>query len=123
MTQSLQVANAIKEKTGVAVELVVIRTRGDKILDKPLAEIGGKGLFTAELESALLDGSIDFAVHSLKDLPTEDPAGLCIAAIPKRADPARARFPMPQNVWEKTRFLHEQHVIQRWICLLLDSSS
>jgi hydroxymethylbilane synthase len=56
-------------------------------LDKPLAEIGGKGLFTAELEAALREGSIDFAVHSLKDLPTDDPEGLCIAAIPERANP------------------------------------
>lgn len=61
-------------------------TQGDKTLDKALPQIGGKGLFTAELEQALLSGEIDLAVHSLKDLPTENPAGLTIGAIPERAD-------------------------------------
>ena len=87
LAQSSQVAQAITEATGVSVELVVISTRGDRIQNKPLAEIGGKGLFTMELESALRDGSIDFAVHSLKDLPTDDPRGLCLPVTPKRADP------------------------------------
>ena len=64
----------------------VFVTQGDKILDKPLPQIGGKGLFTAELESALLSGRMDCAVHSLKDLPTENPADLTIGAIPARAD-------------------------------------
>ena len=90
MTQSQQVADAVQQATDVTVELVVISTRGDRIQDKPLPEIGGKGLFTAELEAALLDGSIDFAVHSLKDLPTEDPKGLILGAIPKRVDPRDA---------------------------------
>ena len=61
--QSMQVAEEITQKTGVQVELVIISTRGDQVLDKPLAEIGGKGLFTAELEAALRAGTIDFAVH------------------------------------------------------------
>lgn len=87
LAQSTQVAQAITKATGVAVELVVITTRGDRIQNKPLAEIGGKGLFTMELEAALRDGSIDFAVHSLKDLPTDDPQGLCLPVTPKRADP------------------------------------
>ena len=60
-------------------------TQGDKTLDKPLPQIGGKGLFTAELEAALLDGRIDIAVHSLKDLPVEEPAGLTLGAITSRA--------------------------------------
>ena len=64
----------------------VFVTQGDKILDKPLPKIGGKGLFTEELEAALLDGRVDAAVHSLKDLPTENPAGLTVGAIPVRAD-------------------------------------
>ena len=64
----------------------VITTRGDKILDKPLPEIGGKGLFTQELETELLNGSMDAAVHSLKDLPVENPQGLTLGAIPVRAD-------------------------------------
>ena len=61
-------------------------TQGDKILDKPLPMIGGKGLFTQELESALLSGRVHGAVHSLKDLPTENPTGLTLGAIPARAD-------------------------------------
>lgn len=70
-----------------ALELVVIRTTGDKILDRPLAEIGGKGLFTKEIDEALLDGRIDLAVHSMKDVPTALPEGIVIAAMPERADP------------------------------------
>ncbi len=85
-TQSQHVADAITAATGVAVELVIVRTRGDAITDRPLAEIGGKGLFTKEIEEALLDGRADLAVHSLKDLPTESPAGLTLGAIPARED-------------------------------------
>lgn len=69
------------------VELVKVHTTGDKILDAPLAKIGGKGLFTKELELQLAAGAIDLAVHSLKDVPTELPAGFRIAAITKRAQP------------------------------------
>ena len=64
----------------------VITTQGDKILDKPLPEIGGKGLFTQELESELLSGAVHCAVHSLKDLPVENPPGLTIGCIPARAE-------------------------------------
>ena len=67
------------------VELVKIVTSGDKILDVPLAKIGGKGLFTKEIEQAMLDKKIDLAVHSLKDMPTELPEGLTLAAITERA--------------------------------------
>jgi hydroxymethylbilane synthase len=67
------------------VEVVVLTTRGDQVLDTPLPLIGGKGLFTAELESTLRDGEIDLAVHSLKDLPTDNSEGLTIGAIPLRA--------------------------------------
>ncbi len=69
------------------VELIKVSTTGDKILDAPLAKIGGKGLFTKELESQLASGSIDLAVHSLKDVPTELPKNFQIAAITKRAQP------------------------------------
>lgn len=68
-------------------ELTFITTQGDRILDRPLVEIGGKGLFTLELEAALHNGRIDLAVHSLKDLPTEMPAGFVLGAVPKRANP------------------------------------
>jgi hydroxymethylbilane synthase len=64
----------------------VITTQGDRILDRPLPEIGGKGLFTRELEAELLSGAVHAAVHSLKDLPVENPPGLTIGCIPKRAD-------------------------------------
>ena len=62
----------------------IIKTTGDRVLDRPLPEIGGKGLFTSELENALLSGEVDAAVHSLKDLPVEDTPGIVIAAIPER---------------------------------------
>jgi hydroxymethylbilane synthase len=74
-------------KPDLRIEIVPISTRGDRELNKPLPEIGGKGLFTAELEAALLEGEIALAVHSLKDLPTEDTPGLTIGATPCRADP------------------------------------
>lgn len=76
-----------KSHSGVQVELVIIKTRGDKILDTPLAVIGTKGLFTKEIEDALLDGRVDLAVHSMKDLPTELPEGLHVAATMRREDP------------------------------------
>jgi len=75
---------------GVAAELVIIKTRGDAEVDRPLHELEGKGFFTKEIEDALRDGRIDVAVHSLKDLPTSLPAGLVLAAVPQRADPAEA---------------------------------
>jgi hydroxymethylbilane synthase len=67
------------------VRLQKIVTKGDKILDVPLSKIGGKGLFTKEIETALLDGEVDLAVHSLKDMPTKLPDGLCLTAITERA--------------------------------------
>src|SRR5215467_1923121 len=70
-----------------AFELKIIRTSGDAIQDRPLSEVGGKGLFTKEIEEALLAGSIDLAVHSAKDLPTVLPAGLAIVAVLPREDP------------------------------------
>lgn len=70
------------------IETTVLVTRGDQVLDTPLPLIGGKGLFTAELEAALHSGAIDIAVHSLKDLPTEVPPGLALGAIPQRVNPA-----------------------------------
>ncbi|MGD9503070.1 MAG: hydroxymethylbilane synthase, partial [Methyloceanibacter sp.] len=69
-----------------AVALKTITTSGDRISDKPLRDFGGKGLFTKEIDEALLDGSVDLAVHSMKDLPTRLPDGLTIAAVLPRAD-------------------------------------
>lgn len=72
------------------VEIQIIKTTGDKITDVPLAKVGTKGLFTKEIEEALLAGTIDLAVHSLKDLPTDLPAGLALGAISEREDPRDA---------------------------------
>jgi len=83
-------ANFVKEKLealGCKVELVPITTTGDKILDTPLAKIGGKGLFVKEIENALLLGEIDLAVHSLKDVPMIIPEGLTLSAITEREEP------------------------------------
>ena len=75
---------------GMHAELIVITTRGDAEVDRPLHELEGKGFFTKEIEDELLAGRIDVAVHSLKDLPTRLPEGLALAAVPVRADPAEA---------------------------------
>lgn len=75
-----------KQYEGLEVELEHIMTRGDKILDVPLAKIGGKGLFTKELEVAMIENRIDLAVHSLKDMPTVLPEGLALTTITKRLD-------------------------------------
>ena len=89
--QAEHIAGRIRERfPAIEVTLKKIVTTGDKILDVPLAKIGGKGLFTKELENAMLSGDIDLAVHSLKDMPTELPEGLMLAAITTRADASDA---------------------------------
>ncbi len=87
MTQSTHVRDLIRERTGVRCEIVGIDTRGDLDRTSPLPEVGGKGLFTRELEERLHAGDIDIAVHSLKDLPGELPEGLALGAITEREDP------------------------------------
>lgn len=72
---------------GLDVDIIKIKTTGDKILDVPLAQVGGKGLFVKEIETALLEKRIDLAVHSMKDMPAEVPPGLCIGAVPERENP------------------------------------
>ncbi len=69
------------------LEIITIKTTGDKILDAPLAKVGGKGLFVKEIEDALMNGRVDLAVHSMKDMPADVPSGLCIGAVPKRENP------------------------------------
>jgi hydroxymethylbilane synthase len=75
------------EQLGEQTRIEIIKTTGDKITDVPLAQVGGKGLFTKEIEEALLAGSIDLAVHSLKDMPAALPSGLTLVAFPEREDP------------------------------------
>lgn len=85
--QSEHIKARLEELTGLPVGLKVIKTTGDKVLDVPLAKVGGKGLFTKEIEVELLAGTVDLAVHSMKDVPTELPDGCVIAATPQRVDP------------------------------------
>ena len=86
-------ANWVRQRlaeAGHESRIEIIKTTGDKITDVPLAKVGTKGLFTKEIEEALIDGRADLAVHSLKDLPTELPEGLVLAATPEREDPSDA---------------------------------
>lgn len=84
--QAEYVRKAIFQKTGVDAEIVVIKTLGDKMQQAPFSQIGGKGVFIKELEEALLEGQIDLAVHSVKDIPTEVPSRLCFPAVCRRED-------------------------------------
>mgnify|MGYP002629971139 CR=1 FL=1 len=86
--QAHYIADRLRDAHGdtLATEIVIYKTTGDHILDRPLAEIGGKGLFTKELEVGLEQGEIDLAVHSLKDVPTALPSGMVLGAIPTRGD-------------------------------------
>ena len=104
-----------------AIELVIIRTSGDAIQDRPLADVGGKGLFTKEIEEALLEGRIDLAVHSAKDMPTMLPAGLMLAACLEREDPrdvfishkARSLVELPKGATLGTASLRRQAIAKR----------
>jgi len=84
--QAHWVKDLVEEASGLPVEIRTIKTTGDKITDVPLAKVGGKGLFTKEIEVELAGGGIDLAVHSMKDVPTELPEGLVLAGMPPRAD-------------------------------------
>lgn len=89
--QAEHVAHRLRQAhPGLRVELIGMVTRGDKLLDSPLAKIGGKGLFVKELEQGLLEGRADLAVHSMKDVPVDFPAGLGLAAILAREEPRDA---------------------------------
>jgi hydroxymethylbilane synthase len=90
-------SSLIRKFPSLTVEIRIIKTTGDKILDSPLSKIGDKGLFTREIENALLQNEIDLAVHSLKDLPTELPVGLTIGAICEREDVRDVFIPHPRN--------------------------
>lgn len=88
-------ARHIAAKLSGETRIEIIKTTGDKIQDVPLSLVGGKGLFTKEIEEALFDHRIDLAVHSLKDMPSELPSGLTLAAIPEREDPRDALLGAP----------------------------
>lgn len=88
LIQAEEVIEALKSvEPRLRAEVVKIKTTGDKLLDAPLSRIGQKGVFVKEIEEALLEGRIDLAVHSMKDLPTKLPDGLVVGAVPKRLDP------------------------------------
>jgi hydroxymethylbilane synthase len=90
MAQAHMAAAALRAAHGLAeaaIRIDAVQTVGDKVLDRPLAEIGGKALWTKELDGALIEGRIDFAVHSMKDVETELAQGICLAAVLERADP------------------------------------
>jgi len=89
--QAERVASLLKQQhPDLQIELVTMTTKGDRILDAPLAKVGGKGLFVKELEQGMLDGSADIAVHSMKDVPMDFPEGLHLACILEREDPRDA---------------------------------
>ncbi|MEZ4289985.1 MAG: hydroxymethylbilane synthase [Myxococcota bacterium] len=90
LTQTRHIAARLERELGVETELVVLRTTGDRIQDRSLSKIGGKGLFVKEIEEALLDGRADVAVHSAKDVPAAIARGCVIAAHPEREDPRDA---------------------------------
>lgn len=92
-------------------EVKIIKTKGDVILDKALDKIGDKGLFVTEIESALLSGEIDFAVHSMKDMPGENTEGLCFAMTPKREDPRDVLIFKENSNWTKLEDLPTGSVI------------
>ncbi|MEP0546084.1 MAG: hydroxymethylbilane synthase [Rhodothermales bacterium] len=121
--QAHHVADRLRH-AGHAVEVVTFSTKGDRILDTPLSEIGDKGLFTQELDRALLDGSISLAVHSLKDLPTTLPPGLGLAAVTEREEPwdafvahpdfSGALADLPEGAVLATSSLRRQAQLKAW---------
>jgi hydroxymethylbilane synthase len=124
LTQARMVRQALATAHGFApdqIEIVTIRTSGDRIQDRPLAEVGGKGLFTKEIEEALIAGSIDFAVHSSKDMPTVLPDGLLLSAFMPREDPrdafisrkANSIAGLPKGATVGTASLRRQAMVKR----------
>ena len=124
LVQARAVRAQLADAAGVAeeaIEIVVIRTSGDTIQDRPLSAEGGKGLFTKEIEEALLDGRIDLAVHSAKDMPTLSQPGLALAACLEREDPrdvfisrkAKTLADLPQGATLGTASLRRQAVAKR----------
>jgi hydroxymethylbilane synthase len=124
LTQARMVRQALAAAHGFEpekIEIVTIRTSGDRVQDRPLAEVGGKGLFTKEIEEALIAGSIDFAVHSSKDMPTVLPDGLLLSAFMPREDPrdafisrkAKSIDTLPNGATVGTASLRRQAMVKR----------
>jgi hydroxymethylbilane synthase len=124
LIQAREVASRLAEACGLAperIEIKTIRTTGDMIQDRPLADAGGKGLFTKEIEEALLSGAIDLAVHSSKDMPTVLPAGLVLSAFLPREDPrdafisrkAKSLGDLPRGAVVGTASLRRQALVKR----------
>jgi hydroxymethylbilane synthase len=124
LTQARMVREALATAHGFdpeRIEIHVIRTSGDRIQDRPLADVGGKGLFTKEIEEALIAGAIDFAVHSSKDMPTVLPAGLVLSAFMQREDPrdafisrkAKSIAELPRGAVVGTASLRRQAMVKR----------
>jgi len=123
MRQSEMVAAALKERhAGLEVELVGMTTKGDRVLDRPLAQVGGKGLFVKELETALDEGRADIAVHSMKDVPMELPPQFCLVTFGARETPydafvsnAHANFEaLPEGARVGTSSLRRECQLRRW---------
>jgi len=106
--QARHIAAELNE-LGSETRIEIIKTTGDKIQDVPLAKVGGKGLFTKEIEEALLDGTIDLAVHSLKDVPSALPAGLTLAAIPEREETRDALIGAPLSALDRSHTVANQN--------------
>ena len=124
LTQARMVREALAAAHGFdpeRIEIQAIRTSGDRIQDRPLAEVGGKGLFTKEIEEALMAGAIDLAVHSSKDMPTVLPAGLMLSAFMQREDPrdvfisrkAKSIGELPRGATVGTASLRRQAMVKR----------
>lgn len=120
--QAHHVSDLLSERWGAHIELLGMTTRGDQILDRTLSKVGGKGLFVKELEMALEDGRADLAVHSLKDVPMDLPAGFTLAAILEREDPRDAFVSnhhadlssLPDGAVVGTSSLRRMVQIRRW---------
>ncbi len=96
--QSGMIRDLLAEKAGLEAELMIVKTAGDVIQNKPLSEVKGAGFFTKEIEQALFDGRADIAVHSLKDLPIQQPPGIEVMAIAEREDPREALITRSENI-------------------------
>jgi hydroxymethylbilane synthase len=93
--QARRIAGLVADRLGIECTIETIKTRGDRIQDAAFRKMEGKGFFTKELQDALIDGRVDLVVHSLKDLPTQEPEGLKIVAVPERGNPADLLLAMP----------------------------